>query len=228
MIRVLVLSLALVATAVQAGSARAGWKTYRSEQFGWELSYPTDVELKAYFGGQSAELRDATSGAALAELEVWPPDLCPRERPGTTAEAIGRERVATVTQADGDDGSSSCGTPMTVRRFSSDRDVPLYEVRLTCGSERIVAHRTVRRREGRKGPTFFADVSQPWRKRVLTVDPSGVDPRMGVTRPQDVAAIRGVLATLATFPVPDPNTVCIEDLRTGVVADTPAVPPSRK
>jgi hypothetical protein len=47
------------------------------------------MELKVYFGGQSAELRDATSGAALAELELWPPDLCPRDRLGTTAEAIG-------------------------------------------------------------------------------------------------------------------------------------------
>jgi hypothetical protein len=65
-----------------------------------------------------------------------------------------------------------------------------------------MAHRTVRRREGQKGPTFFADVSQVWRKRVLTVDPVGVDPRMApATRPPDLTAIRHVLATLATFAV---------------------------
>ncbi|MGH7895774.1 MAG: hypothetical protein ACREQL_13965 [Candidatus Binatia bacterium] len=227
--RTLVVTLVLVVTAAHAGSAPEGWTTYRSEQFGWELSYPPEIELKAYFGGQSAELRDWTTGAALAELELWPSDLCPRERPGTTAEAIGMERVAMVTQADGDDGSSSCGTPMTVRRFASDRNVPLYEVRLTCSSERIVGRRTLHRREGRKGPTFFANVSQSWRKRVLTVDPVGIDPRMAVAaRPPDVAAIRDVLATLATFAVPDPNALCIEDLRPGAIAGTLAVPPSRK
>jgi hypothetical protein len=228
MMRTIVAVLVLVAASVRAGRTPAGWKAHRSEQFGWELSYPPEMELKVYFGGQSGELRDATNGTALAELELWPPDLCPRERPGTTAEAIGLVRVATVTQADGDDGSSSCGPPTTVRRFASDHDVALYEVRLTCTSERITAHGTVRRREGRKGPTFFADVSQPWRKRILTVDPVGVDPRMAPpSRPPDVAAIRSVLATLATFPVPDPNVVCIEDLGAGAVAGGRTVPPSR-
>jgi hypothetical protein len=227
--RTLVVALVLVATAVRAGSTPDGWNTYRSEQFGWELSYPPDIQLKAYFGGQSATLLDAANGSALAELELWPSDLCPRERPGATAEAVGLERVAMVTQADGDDGSSSCGPPMTVRRFASDRNVPLYEIRLTCSSERIVGRRTVRRHEGRKGPTFFADVSQSWRKRVLTVDPVGVDPRLAAaTRPFDVAAIRDILATLATFAVPDPNTVCLDDLRPGAVAGTLPVSPSRK
>jgi hypothetical protein len=229
MTRTLVVTFVLVATAAFAGGAPEGWNTYRSEEFGWELSYPPDMGLKVYFGGRSAELRDVPNGAALAEIELWPADLCPRERPGTTAEAIGMERVATVTQADGDDGSSSCGTPMTARRFASDRNVPLYEVRLTCSSERIVGRRTVRRREGRKGPTFFADVSQSWRKRILTVDPIGVDPRMAAAaRPSDVATIRGILATLATFAVPDPNALCIEDLRPGAVAGTLAVPRSRR
>jgi hypothetical protein len=148
---------------------------------------------------------------------------------GTTAEAIGMERVATVTQADGDDGSSSCGTPTTVRRFTSDRQVPLYEVMLPCRSERIADGRMIHRREGHKGPTFFADVSQSWRKRVLTADPVGVDPRMAApTRPPDVAGIRDVLATLATFAVPDPKAVCIEDLRPGAITGTLAVPPVRK
>src|SRR5689334_12906700 len=115
--RALVVVLVLIAASVRAGNTPAGWKVYRSEQLGWQLSYPPEMELKVYLGGQSGELRDATNGAAIAALEVWPPDLCPRESPGTTAEAIGMERVATVTQADGDDGSSSCGAPRILRRF---------------------------------------------------------------------------------------------------------------
>lgn len=229
MTRTLVVSLVLVTTTVHAGSTRHGWKIYRSEQFGWELSCPRQMELKTYFGGQSAELRDATTGAALAELELWPPGLCPRERVGTTAEAIGMERVAAVTQTDGDDGSSSCGTPTTVRRFTSDRQVPLYEVVLACRSERFADGRTIHRREGHKGPTFFADISQSWRKRVLTVDPVGVDPRMAApTRPPDVAGVRDVLATLATFAVPDPKAVCIEDLGPAAITGTLTAPPARK
>jgi hypothetical protein len=227
--RILAVTLALLATAVHAGGVPGGWKTYRSEQFGWELAYPPAMELKAYLGGASADLRDAITGSVLAELELWPSDLCPRERPGTTAEAIGTERVAAVTQADGDDGSSSCGSPITVRRSASDRGVPLYEVGLTCRSERIVGRRTVHRREGLKDPTFFADVSQAWRKRVLLVDPVGVDPRMTVgAHPPELASIRSVLATLATFPVPDPKVVCIEDLSPGAIAGTVTAPPSRK
>jgi hypothetical protein len=222
-------TVVLLAMVIPTGGVPRGRKTYRSEQFGWEISYPPEMELKAYLGGASAEPRHAMTGAAVAEIELWPSHLCPRERPGTTAEAIGTERVATVTQADGDDGSSSCGSPMTVRRLVSQRDVPLYEVGLTCRSERLVGHRTVRRHEGRKYPTFFADVSQSWRKRVLTVDPVGVDPRMAAaTHPPDVAAIRNVLATVATFAVPDPNVVCIEDLRPGAISGTLVGPPSRK
>lgn len=227
--RTVLVTLALLATALHAGSVPGDWKTYRSEQFGWELSYPPDMELRVYLGGESGELRDAKTGAPLAELELWPPDSCPRERPGTTAEAIGTERVATVTRADGDDGSSSCGSPMTIQRLASDRHVPLYEVGLTCRSERIVGRRTVRRREGRKYPTFFADVSQSWRKRILTVDPVGIDPRMEAAKhPPDVAGIRSVLATLATFAVPDPKVVCIEDLQPGAISATLQAPPSRQ
>jgi hypothetical protein len=227
--RILAVTLALLATAVHAGGVPGGWKTYRSEQFGWELAYPPAMELKAYLGGASADLRDAITGSVLAELELWPSDLCPRERPGTTAEAIGTERVAAVTQADGDDGSSSCGSPITVRRSVSDRGVPLYEVGLTCRSERIIGRRTVHRREGRKDPTFFADVSQAWRKRVLLVDPVGVDPRVTVgAHPPELTSIRSVLETLATFPVPDPKVVCIEDLSPGAIAGTVTAPPSRK
>src|SRR5262249_39086704 len=123
--RKLLVSLLLVAAAVRAGDTPEGWKRYRSEHFGWVLSLPPEMELTVYFGGQSGELRDASNGTALADLELWPPDLCPRERPGTTAEALGMARVATVTQADGDDGSSSCGAPTTVRRFASDQGVAL-------------------------------------------------------------------------------------------------------
>lgn len=216
MLRAATVFVLLTAAVLHAGEVPDAWKTYRSESFGWELSHPPEMELKAYFGGASAQLRDARSGAVVAELEIWPADQCPRERPGTTAEALGTERVATVTQADGADGSSSCGAPTTVRRFASRRDVPLYEVRLTCRSERIAGRRTRRRTAGRKGPTFFADVSQPWRTRVLTVDPAGVDPRLPPpAHPPDVGAVRDVLATLATFPLPAPSAVCIEDLPGG-------------
>jgi hypothetical protein len=229
MMRTLTFTVAVLATAVHAGAVPGDWKTYRSEQFGWELAYPPAMELKTYVGGASADLRDAITGSVLAELEVWPSDLCPRERPGTTAEAIGTQRAAEVTQADGADGSSSCGSPIIVRRSVSGRGVRVYEVGLTCTSERIVGHRAVHRREGRKEPTFFADVSQPWRKRVLLVDPVGVDPRMaaGAHAPA-VASIRRVLETLATFAVPDPKVVCIEDIAPGAIAGTLAAPPSRK
>jgi hypothetical protein len=227
--RIVLVTLVLVVTAGHAMGATDGWKTFRSEQFGWEISYPPDMVLTAHFGGQSGDLRDAASGATLAELEVWPSDLCPRERPGATAEGIGMERVSLVTQADGDDGSSFCGPPMTVRRFASDHDVPLYEVRLTCSSERIVGRRTVRRQEGRKGPTFFSDVSQRWRQRVLMVDPIGVDPRLAVRgRPPDIGSIRSVLATLTTFALPEPDVRCIDDPRPGGVTGTLVIPPSRR
>jgi hypothetical protein len=208
--RCILLGLTLCAAGAQAASAPGGWKTYRSEVLGWQLSYPPTMELKAYFGGQSAELRDTKTDAVVAELEVWPPGFCPREPPGTTAEALGSERVATVTQADGPGSSSSCGDPKTVHRSWTGAHVPLYEVWLTCRSERTVDGRAVTHEEGRKGPTFFADISQPWRTRVLTVDPVGVDPRVP-TPPADVAAIREVLATLRTFARPDPRTVCIGD-----------------
>ena len=60
------------------------------------------------------------------------------------------------------------------------------------------------------------------------IDPVGVDPRMGPTRPKvDAALVRQILETLTIFPLPDPHVVCIGDLvpHAGVVA-VPA-PPAR-
>ena len=228
MVRTVIAALVLAVAVAHGGGPSETWKTYRSDAFGWELSYPSDVELKVWFDGRSGELRDATTGDVLAEIEVWPGDLCPREKPGTTAKAIGIEHVVGVTQTDGDDGSSSCGVPMAVRRLTSDHGVPLYELELSCVRERIVGRRSVHRRDGHKGPTFFADVSQSWRKRVLTVDPRGVDTRMApVKRPADLGTLRRILATVATFPVADPNVVCIDDLRPAALLGTSASPSAR-
>jgi hypothetical protein len=210
----------IAALAIGAASA-ADWKTYRSEQFGYELSYPPDMELRTYFGGVSGELR-AAAGEVVLQLEVWPGDLCPREAPGTTAKALGLERAEEVTQADGDDSASSCGRPIAVRESASARGVRLWELELTCRGERTEGRRVVRERLGKKGPTFFADVSQPWRTRILVLDPEGADPRHGPTRPKvDATLVREIVGTVASFPLPDPHVVCIGDLggpRGGTVA----------
>lgn len=201
-----------IAAATTPAASLTDWKTYRSERFGYALSYPPDMELKVYFDGVSGELRTA-AGEELLELDVWPGDLCPREAPGTTAKALGMERAAMITQADGDGSSSACGRPITVRESVSSHGVRLYELELSCRAEHTEGRRVVRERLGKKGPTFFADVSQQWRSRVLMVDPAGADPRMGPTRPTgDAALVRQILETLTTFPLPDPHVVCIGDL----------------
>ena len=226
-VRAAVAIVVMVASLAGAADGRAGAATYRSERFGWTVTCPPGVAVRAYFDGQSADLIGVRSQRSLATLEVWPGDLCPRERPGTTAEALGVERLEAVTQIDGDDESSVCGAPLTLRRFTSDHGVPLYEATLACTRDRRVGRRTVHSRAGRKGPTFFADVSQPWRTRVLMIDPAGTDPRMDPTPGPDPATVREILDTLVTFPVPDPRVVCIEDLGpvSGAAASAPAPTP---
>ena len=206
-----IILLAVAATAGASGPP-PGWTTYRSAEVGYELSYPADLALEVYFGGQSGELRDAATGERLVDLELWPPDLCPRERPGTVAPRLGIERATTVTQADGDDGSSSCGRPITVREWRSG-GTRLYELRLTCRGEHRTRRRVVHEELGTKGPTFFADVSQPWRTRVLMVDPVGADPRLGPVRRRIApAVVRRIVGTITAVPLPDPAVVCIDDL----------------
>ena len=202
-----------VVVAVAATAQASDWTTYRSERFGYELSYPPGLELRVFFDGASADLRDAATGATLLALALWPSDLCPRERPGTTAKGLGVERAIAVTQADGDGSSSWCGRPVAVRTSPSPRGVALYELALSCRAERTEDHRLVRERLGKKAPTFFADVSQPWRTRVLMLDPPAADPRSGMEwKTVDAAVVRRILDTIAVTPLPAPDVVCIEDL----------------
>jgi hypothetical protein len=221
-----------LALAARGADVPAGWTVYRSELGGYELAYPPEVTLKAFFDGRSAELADAATGERLADLELWPPDLCPRDRRGLTAERLGTTRAGDVTQADGDDGGSVCGAPIRSRAFRSEHGVSCWELSLTCTSERWTRGGHRHRREGTKGPTFFADVSQPWRTRVLMVDPAGVDPRLARADEPATAptVVRRILATLRTFAVPDPDVVCIDDLRPAaapVVTDPARTSPER-
>jgi len=205
--------------------ARAGaidvpqrWQTYRSERFGYAFSHPPELEARMLSDGQSGEIVDRATGAPIADLEIWPAGDCPTEAKGTTAKRLGMERAAVATQADGPGSSSACGDPVVAREGVGAAGVRYYELELTCVREesegRRGNHALIRRAAGKKGPTFFVDVAQPWRARVLMVDPPGSDPRRSGSRlPVEVAVIRRMLGTFVTFEVARSPGVCIEDLR---------------
>jgi len=208
------------------------WKSYRSAKFGYELSFPSGLEFKAYFEGSSGDLRDEKTGKIIASLEVWPPDECPRQSGEPNAKDIGIQRAQDVTQADGHGSSSHCSDPIRVQELPSAKGLKVYELELTCISEIYpdagddetdsaeepgdTEAPPIVTNEGKKGPTYFADISQPWRKRVLILDPVGNNPMMyGGKSKIDAAIIRAILARLRTFPVPKPPGICIEDLPKG-------------
>ena len=220
----------LVGVGNAAEKSPDGWKTYRNEKFGYEISYPAEMEYKTYVNGSSGELKAAGTGQTLVDFEVWPPGECPRQPADASARDVGIERAKTMTQADGPDGSSYCGDPMTVRDHAALHGAKIYEVALTCMRETypeghddtVTAEpgaasaeaQPVLTIEGTKGPTYFVDISPPWRKRILMADPVGVDPRMPKTKAKiDLAVLRKILGTLWIFPIQQPPGICIEDLR---------------
>ncbi len=227
------IGLCLLLLAGVAGAAEEnpeGWKTYRNERFGYELSYPADLEYRAYVDGASGELKRAGTGRRLIDFEVWPPGECPRQPAGVVAREIGIRRAQVVTEADGPEESSSCGDPVTVRESTSLHGAKIYELELTCtrvtypgspddlddtGPEPTTADAgPVMTPEGKKGPTYFVDISPSWMKRILVADPAGVDPRVQPAKEKiDPALVRRILGTLKTFPTRKPAGVCIEELQ---------------
>ena len=208
-----------------------GWKTSRSEKFGYELSYPPEMRYTEYFNGSSGNLVKADTVESLVYFEVWPPSECSvskKERTGAIARDVGIQRARDVTQADGQGSSSYCGDPVSVRGGTSRYGTRTYELELTCVNEEYpgagdeeanqepdkvsVDQRAIITAAGKKGPTFFADISQSWLKRVLMADPVGVDPRQNGKKSTGASdVLRKVLATLKTFPVPKPAGNCIQD-----------------
>jgi hypothetical protein len=178
------------------------------------------MRLASWWDGASAELRDAETGDALVELEVWPSDECPRQAAGVTARVLGVQRAKDLTQADGADGSSWCGDPVTVQESRSPSGREIFELRLSCQSEHSEESadgtpRSEPRRasEGTKGPTFFVDVSPSWKTVVLLVDPVGVDPRLRpAQRRPDLDTLRRILATVRIVPAARPAGICIDEL----------------
>ncbi len=217
----------LAGLAESAESADAGWKTYRSERFGFEISYPPGMEYRAFVDGASAQLENAATGRVLVQFDVWPPDECPRQPADSVAKQVGIDRAKALTQADGPDGSSYCGDPISVRETVSAHGVKVYEVELTCVRETYPgSHDDTQEAEtppseakpaitaeGKKGPTYFAVISPSWKERVLLADPVGVDPRMPPGADAVVLTrVHEILGTLKTFPTPKPLGTCIEDL----------------
>jgi hypothetical protein len=236
--------------ALAAGTATAEqWKTYRSEKFGFEISYPPEMEYKAYVDKEGGEiggalLKDAKTGNTLVDFEIWPPDECPRQAANTVARDLGIERSKAVTQADGPDGSSSCGEPLTVKEFAGKYGVRFYELELTCTRESYGAEddtveaptpvpraplpTPVLSAEGTKGPTYFVDISPSWKKQILGADPVGADPRVGQVKQKiEPALVRKILETVKTFAIQKPPVVCIDELQNrGFMMGVPV--PARK
>lgn len=224
--------LSVAGMSVAADHATDRWKTYRSEKFGYEFSYPSEMEYVAHFDGSSGTLVRADTRGSLARFEVWPPSKCLvslDERTNTTAREVGIQRAGDMTQADGPGGSSYCRDPVTVRESGSLHGARIYELELSCVNEEFAGSEEYETKAdqtpatadgdpvvtfvGLKGPTYFVDISQPWLKRVLIADPAGGDPRVNRDRTLNPSTdLRRILETMRVLPAPEAPGICIQDL----------------
>jgi hypothetical protein len=63
----------LVGVAGAAEKTEDSWKTYRNEAFGYELSYPAEMEYAVYADGASGELKDTARGAGWSSSRYGHP-----------------------------------------------------------------------------------------------------------------------------------------------------------
>jgi len=144
-------------------------ETYKNQQYGFTLKYPSIYKLKTFGrGGFDLIREDRIILRASIEDDVFKIFIKESENKENLFLDFARERARVICAADGPDGSSYCGAIVSERQYTSTNGLNCLEFYLLMTRE---DYSTETKHLSKVGPVHVVDISKEERPLALMIFP---------------------------------------------------------